>query len=203
MATLDDKRFDVKMKLRFVHKYNKASAYNQIGDTDLIDLEENIAPLVLPYDHDELAKRFDFLMYAIMFAYLKGQLASKQIVKVVNTAKNLSKIGNIEKVKRQAEVINQVQDEGFWQDAGVHDMEKVRAALRDLIQYIESSKQKDYYTNFTDEIMGIIENTDIVQTVNLKNYREKVNHYLKGHKDDLVIYKLRHGKALGEETFGT
>ena len=33
----------------------------------------------------------------------------------------------------------------------------------------------------------------------LKNYREKVNHYLKEHQDDLVIYKLRHGKVLGEE----
>ena len=168
VAALDDKRFDVKMKLRFVHKYNKTSAFSQIGDIEVIDLEDNIAPLVLPYNEDELAKRFDFLMYAIMFAYVKGQIASKQIVKVAATAENLSKIGNIEKVKREAEVIKQVQTEGFWQTADLHEMERVRTALRDLIKYIETSGQKDYYTNFTDEIMGIAENTDIVQTVNLK-----------------------------------
>ncbi len=199
VAALDDKRFDVKMRLRYVHKYNKVSAFNQIGDTEIIDLEDNIAPLILPYDDDELAKRFDFLMYAIMFAYLKGQTASKQIIKVASTAKNLSKIGNIEKVKRQAEVIKQVQIEDFWQTAGLCDMEKVRVALRDLVKYIEASKQKDYYTNFTDEVLGIIEHSDVVQTVNLKNYREKVNHYLKEHKDDIVIYKLRHGRTLDEE----
>lgn len=33
----------------------------------------------------------------------------------------------------------------------------------------------------------------------LKNYRKKVEHYLKEHKDDMAIYKLRNNKKLTKE----
>jgi len=199
VASLDDSRFDVKMKLRYVHRYNKKEAYENIKDSEIIEIEDIIAPLVLPYDDDELAKRFDLLMYSIEYASIKSLVANKQIRQVMTTASNLSEVGNIAKVKKKRETIERIQTDEFWNEATLMDYEEVRVALRDLIKFIEQKKQKDYYANFFDEIIESQEVKGNFNTVDLKSYREKVNHYLKAHKDDMVIYKLRNGKKLNQD----
>lgn len=54
------------------------------------DLKDHITPLVLSTDNDELAKRFDYLMYTIEYADLQGQVATKLKNRVVDTAAILS-----------------------------------------------------------------------------------------------------------------
>ncbi len=198
IKAIDESLFNARMKLRFIHKYNKLESFGNISEIASSELEENLAPLVFPYDEDEMAKRFDLLMYTIELAILKGQIAAKPINRVMFTAEQLSHLGSIQKVKYQTETIEKVQTNEFWSEANIFDLENVRKALRDLIKYLEAVHQKSYYTNFQDEILSSEENSYQPFKNSMENYKKRVNHYLKKHKDDLIIFKLRHGQKLNE-----
>lgn len=92
-----------------------------------------------------------------------------------------------------------MQTDEFWDEADIFDYEMVRIALRDLIKYLEKINQEDYYTNFKDEIIDVVKNTGEYSVNDMKSYRKRINHYLKQHKDDLVVYKLRNNKVLTKD----
>ncbi len=196
---INESKFSSRMKLRYLHKYNKEKAYENLTDIDLRLLEEHIAPLITSIDEDEMAKRFDYLMYTIEYAELKGLSSSKPKNRVVTTVEKLSEKGTIEKVKMQEELIYKIQTQEFWDNADILDYEIVREALRDLIRFIEAESKQIYYTNFTDEILSVVENPGEYSVNNMETYRKKVNQYLKKNQDDIVIYKLRNNKELGKE----
>ncbi len=100
ICAINEDRFDAKMKLKYIHEYNKAERFENITDDDFRKLENNIAPLIPASNDDELAKRFDYLMYTIEFAYLNKISMAKPKRRVVNTAEKLSIKGTIKKVKR-------------------------------------------------------------------------------------------------------
>lgn len=99
--------------------------------------------------------------------------------------------------------IQKVKDETFWQEASLQDLEEVREALRDLIKFIEREQQKIYYIDFKDEIIEQTENSSILDVNDLQSYRQKVEHYLKEHQDQIAIYKLRHNKELTKQDVET
>ena len=196
---IDENKFNARMKLKYIHKYNQESTFENLSDSDVRELEENVAPLIPVTEDDELAKRFDYLMYTIEYADLKRIPAIKPKNRVVGTAEKLSSKGSIEKVKQQEDLIYKVQTNEYWETADLFEHEKVREAFRDLIKFIDFASASIYYTNFTDEIMESKE-VDGEYTVNdMQSYKKKVNKYLIEHKDDLAIYKLRTNKSLTED----
>ena len=196
---IDESKFNARMKLKYIHKYNQESTFENLSDSDVRELEENVAPLIPVTEDDELAKRFDYLMYTIEYADLKRIPAIKPKNRVVGTAEKLSIKGSIEKVKQQEDLIYKVQTNEYWETADLFEHEKVREAFRDLIKFIDFASASIYYTNFTDEIMESKE-VDGEYTVNdMQSYKKKVNKYLIEHKDDLAIYKLRTNKSLTED----
>jgi len=198
VAQIDETRFNAKMKLKHIHTFNKREKWENITDTDSRELTEHIAPIIAPIDDDELAKRFDYLMYTIEFAHLTGKEASKPKMRVITTARDLSTKGNIAAVKNQEEIIRLVQSNEFWQEATLFDYEKVRQALRDLIQFIVGESRQIYYTNFKDEVIEVSENPGEFSASEFKDYRKKVNHYLKSHEDDTAIFKLKNNQQLSQ-----
>lgn len=196
---IDEIKFNARMKIQYIHKFNQISAFISLSDSDIRELEEHIAPLVPPINDDELAKRFDYLMYTIEYADLKRVPASKPKNKVVITAEKLTSKGTIDKVKQQKELINKIQTNGYWEDADMFDHEEVRKALRELIKFLDSKSGEIYYTNFVDEIIQTVDNQGEYSVNNIQSYRKKVSKYLMEHQNDLVIYKLRNNKYLNEE----
>lgn len=196
---IDESKFNARMKLQFIHKFNQVSAFESLSDADVRALEEHIAPLVPTIDDDELAKRFDYLMYTIEYADIKRIPASKPKNRVVSTAEKLTFKGTIEKVKQQEVLIYKVQTNEYWDEADIFDHEEVREALRDLIKYLDSKSGEIYYTNFADEIMETRENPGEYSVNDMQSYRKKVNKYLMDHQNDLVIFKLRNNKPLSED----
>lgn len=196
---IDESKFNARMKLQFIHKFNQVNAFESLSDADVRALEEHIAPLVPTIDDDELAKRFDYLMYTIEYADIKRVPASKPKNRVVSTAEKLTYKGTIEKVKQQETLIYKVQTNEYWDEADIFDHEEVRESLRDLIKYLDSKSGEIYYTNFADEIMETIENPGEYSVNDMQSYRKKVNKYLMDHQNDLVIYKLRNNKPLSED----
>lgn len=142
-------------------------------------------------------------MYTIQLAFLQGTGATKPIKSVIETAEALSKLGTIPEVQAQKYIIDKVRSEEFWEDVDIFELDSVREALRDLLKYIEKGIQKIYYTKFNDMIISEKSNSAMYNANDLKNYRKKVEHYLKEHQDDIAVYKLRNNKKLTKQDLKT
>ncbi|MBS5913908.1 MAG: DEAD/DEAH box helicase, partial [Paenibacillus macerans] len=203
VSALNEEHFRIRQHIQYVHKYKNDAAWRSLTDTDMGDLKEYIAPLVVSLDHDELAKRFDYMMLIIELAKLQGTQSVKPLRKVMETAEKLSKLGTIPQVVAQRHVIEKVLTTEFWEEADIFEMEKVRVALRDLIKFLERETQQIYYTNFKDEWLAVEESRGFYNTNDLQNYRKKVNQYLQTNKDQIAIYKLRNNKPITKQDLET
>lgn len=195
---LNDDSFVVKRHLRYVEMFRKLSSWNQLETIEISEIKEHIAPLMKPKKENELARRFDYLIYSIDLGLLQSKSVQKPIQIVMTTAEQLSKVYRLPQVAAKKEMIAKVQETNFWDDVTVVELDKVREALRDLLQYLERAGRRIYYTDFTDEITDRKEGEPIYASVDLKNYRKKVEFYLRDHKGKISVFKLRHNKRLTE-----
>lgn len=198
---IDESRFSSRMRIEYIHRYNRRETWENISDGMVRELDAGIAPLVTPVEENELAKRFDYLMYTIELAGLQGVPAAKPIIKVIATAERLAEKGNLSQVARHADLIESVQTDEYWQSADLLAHEKVREALRDLLVLLEKKNTEIYYTSFRDEVLGVSENLGASGDSDFRSYRKKVNNYLQKHQDDLVVFKLRNNKPLTDADF--
>ncbi|WP_318506090.1 DEAD/DEAH box helicase family protein [Bacillus sp. T3] len=203
LNALDDENFRVRQHIQHVHKYKNKANWNSLSVMNVNEIKEHVSPIIVPFNDDEFAKRFDLVMYTIELAKLQTKNATKPIRGVVTTAEALSKLGTIPQVVAQKPVIDKVMTEEFWESADIFELETVREALRDLIKFIEKEKQKIYFTNFKDEVLEVKENGPIFHSNDLQNYKKKVHHYLQEHRDQLAIHKLRNNKQLTEQDLRT
>lgn len=197
--SLNEDNFMVRMNLNYVHKYKNENEWNALGSLSVNEIKEYISPLIVPLKDDELAKRFDLVMFNIQLAYLQGTNATRGIKSVIDTAEQLSKLGTIPQVQEQKYIIEKVMTQEFWESSDIFELEVVREALRELVKYLEKQGQRIYYTHFEDLIIAEEKNDSIYNVNDLKNYRKKVEHYLNEHKDELSIYKLRNNKKLTKQ----
>lgn len=203
VKALNEDSYIVRMNLSYVHKYKNENAWSNIGAVAQNEIREYISPLITSYSDDELAKRFDVVMYNIQLAYLQNNNASKGIRHVMATAEKLSKLGTIPQIQQQKYTIEKAMTEDFWEDSDIFEVEEVRISLRELIKYLEKSSQKIYYTSFEDMIVAEDRNDSVYNANNLKNYKKKVEYYLNSHKDELAIFKLRNNKKITKQDVET
>ncbi|WP_044896171.1 DEAD/DEAH box helicase family protein [Bacillus alveayuensis] len=194
---LNEDNFQVRMHIKYIDKYKNKDNWQSLSISNVNEIKEHIAPLIPPLDDDEMAKRFDNIIYTIELAYLTANSATKQIRSVVNTSEKLAELGTIPQINENKEILYRVQDDHFWEEADVFALEEVRIVMRELIKFLEKEHQKDYYTNFKDTFQTITkEGKPLYASNNLQNYRKRVNQYLKEHQDQIAIYKLRNNKPL-------
>ncbi|MCC0698613.1 DEAD/DEAH box helicase family protein [Clostridioides sp. ZZV15-6383] len=203
VKVLNEDSYIVRMNLSYVHKYKNENIWSNIGAVAQNEIREYISPLITSYSDDELAKRFDVVMYNIQLAYLQNNNASKGIRHVMATAEKLSKLGTIPQIQQQKYTIEKAMTEEFWENSDIFEVEEVRISLRELIKYLEKSSQKIYYTSFEDMIVAEDRNDSVYNANNLKNYKKKVEHYLNSHKDELAIFKLRNNKKITKQDVET
>jgi len=196
VKALNEDKFNVRMNLKYVQKYKDEKEWEALKNEAVMELKDNIAKLVVTLKDDELAKRFDLVMYTIQLSYLQGTNATRGIRSVIDTAERLSKLGTIPQIQEKKYIIEKVMTEAFWEKADIFELDEVREALRELIKYLEKESQVIYYTNFTDLIIAEERNDSMYNVNDLKNYRKKVEYYLNEHKEEMAIYKLRNNKKL-------
>ena len=195
---LNDDSFLVKRHLRYVEAYRNLPAWNNLETVEIADIKEHIAPLIKPKKDNELARRFDYLIYSIDLGILQSRNVQAPIDMVVSAAENLQGKYSIPQVAAEKETIEKVQTQDFWDNATIIELNQVREAMRGLLQYIDKGVRPKYYTNFTDEMSEAVEGGPVYTGNDLKNYRKKVEFYLKEHEDHLSVYKLRNNKKLNE-----
>lgn len=196
VVELDNNSFMVKRHLRYVEKFRDLSNWNSLETVEVSEIKEHVSPLIKPEKDDELARRFDHLMYSIKLGILQSKNVQTPIEIVIHTAEQLSAKYSIPQVERQKEIIERVQLPEFWEEVTIMELDTVRMALRDLLQYLDKYVRPIYYTNYTDTIVDIKEGAPIYASNDLKDYRKKVEFYLKEHGSSLCVYKLRNNKKL-------
>jgi len=201
VCAIDETRFSVRMRQEFLDRYRQEENWESISDDMLSELGREIAVVLPAAPGDELAKRFDLLMYTIEHAYLENQEFARSQRRVAETAANLEKVGHLPQVKAHAKLIADVQTDEFWAGADTFSFERVREALRGLLNLLETEKTKIYYSNFIDARGEYAEGVFERGGSEYGSYRKKVENYLRDHADDLVVYKLRHNNPLTASDF--
>nr|WP_288556654.1 DEAD/DEAH box helicase family protein [uncultured Mediterraneibacter sp.] len=198
VLNLNDDSFRVKRHMRYVETYRNLSNWNNLETMEVSEIKEHIAPLIQPKKEDELSRRFDYLMYSIDLGLLQSKSVRTPVSIVMNTAELLSAKYTIPQVNAQKEILEKVQTAEFWSNVTILEINQVREAMRDLLQYLDKVRKKVYYTDFKDALVAAEEGEAIYGGNDLKNYRKKVEFYLKEHSDKLAVYKLRNNKKLSE-----
>lgn len=193
---LNDDSFLVKRHYRYVEAYRNRMTWNMLETAEISDIKEHIAPIVKQKKDDELARRFDYLMYSIELGYLQSKNVQTPISVVISTANALTNKYGVPQVKAQKDTIEKVLTDDFWENTNILELNQVREALRDLIQYLDKEVQPIVNTDFEDTIVDLTEGEPIYASNDLQNYKKKVEFYLKEHEDNISVYKLRNNKKL-------
>lgn len=194
----DNNSFRVKRHLRYVQLFRDYDTWSEIESDKMSLVKEHIAPLVVAAKEDELSRRFDHLMYSIELGLLQNRNVQKNVQTVTTTAAALEKKGKIPQVEAHMPIILEVQTQEFWNEVNLLEIERVREALRNLLQYLDKIQTVIYYTDFEDKVTDFKEREAMFAQNNLENYRKKVEFYLKQHMNNTAVYKLRHNKKLTE-----
>ena len=200
VANLKRELIAVKMRLRYVEKYQKEDAFAHISDLDKGELEREIAPLVFLDDPDEFAKRFDNFMYGLMLAHLEQMPSFKYAKKqLCDMAALLEKKVTIPQIKEKLPLIREIGTDAFWEAKDLLLFEKVRKELRALIQFLdEGEKKHQIITKLTDPVTEQQEGVQMEAAYDFEDYRAKVNRYVNDHGDTLAIHKLTHNIPLSQ-----
>ena len=196
---INENRFDVRMRGAIVDKYKKLDKYKALDEKDVKEIKDVVAPLVIYEESDELAKRFDYLIYTIENAYLQNKSFLKAKNKVKETAESLSELGTLPKVFEKRQLIMDIQKDEFWNNINIFQLEEIRNELRELIRLLDKPATKIYYTDFKDEIVDYSEHesTGEFKIINqLVNYNKRVERYLEDFKNNDVIKRLKNNHPL-------
>ena len=189
---LKGESFLVRQHWEVVEKYRDANAWNALSDLDVKELFEHIAPLVTETDEDEMAKRFDVMMYDLQLYTLQGDKRQvNQIQKLVSTARKLCKKASIPTVSKKMDTLKFVQEKSTWESISVVGIERIRVELRDIMKFLEHEERKIVYTNYEDNIGGVTEPEILYGSNDLEVYKRKVEQYFKEQATHLTIHKLR------------
>lgn len=195
----EDIRVDVKLKLRYVEKYNNKEAFVCLSDSDRKSLIENVSSLVVTDETDDKAINFDNLMYGLMVSQIEGTKSFNRIKNdVIRKATNLlTERTTIPQVKAKISLLQRVMDDEFWNASDILNFEKIRVELRDLMKFVDyGDKRKPVYTNLTDFETSRTECKEMDAAYEFEDYKLKVNRYIEENKDNMAIHKLHNNIPL-------
>ncbi|MGN1137373.1 MAG: DEAD/DEAH box helicase family protein [Oscillospiraceae bacterium] len=191
--------FAVKLHLKYIDLFSDKKSFDALTPMDLQHLEEEVAPLIQPFDDEISAVRFDALMYAIELGFVAQNKYSRGFGELKAKLKAVSKVSTIPAVAEQKDFISQLLNTDYIERAGLSEFELIREKLRELIKFIPASEDRIYNTDFSDDILSIEEHESSLENDDLQDYKMKVNYYIREHMDNTVIAKLHTNQPLTEE----
>ncbi|MDR5794516.1 DEAD/DEAH box helicase family protein [Caballeronia sp. LZ008] len=200
VAAMNLDNFVVRPHRQYVERYATSEAWKVLGDEQVHELNVRVAALPSEQvDEDEEAKRFDILVLRTQLAVLQ---AARSFVglreKVQAIAGALEEQMAIPAIKAEAELIQAVAGEEWWQDVTVPMLETVRRRLRALVRLIPKGQKRIVFTSFEDELgdIGFIELPQVMAGLNMNKFREKARQFLREHDSHLSLQRLRRNQSL-------
>ncbi|ENL6073461.1 DEAD/DEAH box helicase family protein [Vibrio cholerae] len=198
--------FIVRPKRRAIEPFLDRKYWDNIDDAKFSELENQISQLPTEaeaFNSDEqlnhLSHRFDSLVLTMQLDLLeKGMISEMLRGRVIEFAEQLEAKSTIPAVQAQLPLIQDIQTQEFWQDIHLVTLEELRRKLRNLMFALDKDKKEMVYTNFEDEVQGVHDVTNVYKnpSVDLAQYRKKIELYIQDHQDHLTIQKLKRNKAI-------
>ncbi|PAU38499.1 restriction endonuclease subunit R [Vibrio coralliilyticus] len=198
--------FIVRPKRRAIEPFLDREYWDNIDDAKFTELESQISELPTEaeaFNSDEqlkhLSHRFDSLVLTMQLDLLeKGMISETSRGRVIEFAEQLEAKSTIPAVQAQLQLIQDIQTQEFWQDIHLVTLEELRRKLRNLMFALDKDKKEMVYTNFEDEVQGVHDVTNVYKnpSVDLAQYRKKIELYIQDHQDQLTIQKLKRNKAI-------
>jgi type I restriction enzyme R subunit len=139
-----------------------------------------------------MARLFDLTALRMQLALVEGEMGAFETSRqrVVEIAMLLEEKSAVPAVKAQLEYLASLQENSFWEGVSLGGPEEMRLRLRDLMAFLD--KRKIVYTDFQDEVLGVREEEAVyMPKMSGMQYERKVKEFLEGHRDHLVIARLR------------
>ncbi len=192
---LNKENFAVRQHLKYVELYANPDNYQTLTYEDTLMIWQELAPLIIPDDDDAKAMRFDALMYGIELAYLAGKKYGRHRSDFFKKVNAVASVANIPEIMMQSELINKILHTDYFNNASINEFEHIRENLRDLMKYIPQGKLR-YDTNFEEDVLSLDWKESDLENDDLKNYKAKVEFYIRQHQDNEVIAKLKGNRPL-------
>ncbi len=190
VRSLNRENFAVRQHLKYVELFSDPESYAVLSYENTLVMRDELAPLVVPDQDEPKAVRFDALMYGIELAYLMGKKYTKARSDLLKKVNAIAGFANIPEIKAQSALIEELLHTDYLERAGINEFEHIRESLRDLIKYIPITSVQ-YTTNFDDEVLSMDWNESELEGDELANYRARAEFYVREHRDEAVIAKLR------------
>ena len=200
IKNLNKDSFMVKNKIHYIELYSKEKTWVYISTIDLMDIKENLIPLFTSIDDNEDAKRFDNLMYQLQVKRIRQDKTNRCEGLIVDTVTELEKLGTVPQIREKQDLILKVAETDYIKEADFWAIEEIRIELRNLIQFIDPYNRPPVYIDIEDTLNDIDEEYVYVSTGNnFTNYRRKVEKFLTGNLENVIIWKIRHNIRLTEQ----
>lgn len=200
IKNLNKDSFMVKNKIHYIELYSKEKTWVYISTIDLMDIKENLIPLFTSIDDNEDAKRFDNLIYQLQVKRIRQDKTNRCENMIVDTVGELEKLGTVPQIREKQDLILKVAETDYIKEADFWAIEEVRTELRNLIQFIDPYNRPPVYIDIEDTLNDIDEGYVYVSTGNnFTNYRRKVEKFLTGNLENVIVWKIRHNIRLTEQ----
>lgn len=197
VGKLDDAHIAVRNHWPAVDKFRKPETWQYISEVDVLDLKNEVAPLLPKSLENELAKKFDLLSLYVQLGLVDENFDSgRHEGQITRIADALRKRATIPDIQAKMPLLNEVMTSAFWDNKTLASIENMRRELRDLMKYLVSDGGKTFTVTIEDDVTdgGVAPkiNTDV-------SYREKLLDFLTQHRDHLVLQKIHNLEYLSSE----
>ena len=193
---LNRDNFAVKQHLKHIEYYSRVMSYAVLTYENLLQVREEVSPLIEPYKDEISALRFDSMIYAIELAILSDKPYNRFQTELLKKVKAIAGISTIPEITAKRELIQRILTSDFVARMGIAEWEEVRKELRALMKYIPDNDRALYTTGFDDSVIDIQWMKSELESDDLQSYKAKASHYIHEHQNELVILKLKTNKPL-------
>ncbi len=202
---LNRDRAEVHLQLQYVNKFKQEGALQKLSDLDQDELLTYIAPIIHLMGGEELAKRFDNMLYGIMLGMMTGASYVQQAIQsVCRLCARLEKKAAVPQVAEKLPLIQLVQTEEFWASGNLLEVERARKELRDLIKFLDNDKKALITTDLVDVVIDnrLLPSGFVPPAFDPEAYRKAVEAYVLEHRYVTSIHKLMHNLPLTPADYG-
>lgn len=194
VGRLDDMHISVRSHWATVCRFREASSWQFISEVDVLELKNEIAPLLPKTKEDELAKKFDLLSLYVQLGMVDDNFSAtgyeSQITRIADTLRGKA---TVPEIKSKLPLLNEVVTSAFWENKTLGSIERMRRELRDLMKFIKAEAGKTFTVNIGDVITDGGEAPSINSDV---TYKERVLDYLSRNRDLPVLQKIQNIERL-------
>ena len=183
-----------------VERFQRRASWERLTASDVEILQRDVAGLPSEVETDDIESRlFDLTALKMQLALAEGDAATfeRHRRRVVEVAMLLEEKSTIPAVAAQLAYLASVQENAFWEDITLNDLEELRVRVRGLMPFLDKKARTIVYTDFQDEITAVREDAAVyLPKMTGVEYEKKVQEYLKNHLDHIVIHRLRTNQPL-------